>query len=173
VTGDTPPPLSPEGAGQLVLYRTEDGQTRVSCRFEHDSVWLTQAAMAELFQTTPQNITLHIAAIYREVELSEEATCKEYLQVRQEGSRQVSRTLKHYNLSMILAVGYRVRSPRGTQFRQWATARLGEGRPILLFSTPFKYPGAGVAIGNSHAPGSSFLHPSMPRHLSGSHTSRG
>jgi hypothetical protein len=126
VTGDTPPPLSPEGAGQLVLYRTEDGQTRVSCRFEHDSVWLTQAAMAELFQTTPQNITLHIAAIYREVELSEEATCKEYLQVRQEGSRQVSRTLKHYNLSMILAVGYRVRSPRGTQFRQWATARLEE-----------------------------------------------
>jgi hypothetical protein len=127
MTGDSAlPPPSPEGAGQLVLYRTEDGQTRVSCRFEHYSVWLTQAAMAELFQTTPQNITLHIAAIYQEAELSEEATCKEYLQVRQEGSRQVSRTLKHYNLSMILAVGYRVRSPRGTQFRQWATARLEE-----------------------------------------------
>ena len=70
-------------------------------------------------QTTPQNITLHIAAIYQEGELDENSTCKEYLQVRQEGSRQVSRRLKHYNLSAVLAVGYRVRSPRGTQFRQW------------------------------------------------------
>ena len=121
-----PAPLPPEGIGQLVLYTTEDGKTRVSCRFEADSVWLTQAAMADLFQTTPQNVTLHIGAIYQERELLEEATCKEYLQVRQEGPRQVSRHLKHYNLSMILAVGYRVRSPRGTQFRQWATGRLAE-----------------------------------------------
>jgi hypothetical protein len=89
-----------------------------------DSVWLTQAAIADLFETTPQNITLHIGAIYQEEELSEESTCKEYLQVRQEGSRQVSRRLKHYNLKLVLAVGYRVRSPRGTQFRQWATAQL-------------------------------------------------
>jgi hypothetical protein len=119
-----PTPMPPEGTGQLVLYRTEDGRTRISCRFGDDSVWLTQAAMAELFQTTPQNITLHIAAIYQEGELSENLTCKEYLQVRQEGSRQVSRRLKHYNLKLVLAVGYRVRSPRGTQFRQWATAQL-------------------------------------------------
>jgi hypothetical protein len=89
-----------------------------------DSVWLTQAAIAELFETTPQNITLHIGAIYEEGELGEDSTCKEYLQVRQEGSRQVSRRLKHYNLKLVLAVGYRVRSPRGTQFRQWATAQL-------------------------------------------------
>jgi hypothetical protein len=115
-----------EGTGELVLYRTEDGRTRVSCRFEDGSVWLTQAALADLFQTTPQNITLHIAAIYAEGELQEEATCKQYLQVRDEGSRKVGRRLKHYNLNMILAVGYRVRSPRGTQFRQWATARLEE-----------------------------------------------
>ena len=81
------PPVPPEGTGQLVLYRTEDSQTRVSCRFEADSVWLTQAAIADLFQTTPQNVTLHIGAIYQERELLEEATCKEYLQVRQEGSR--------------------------------------------------------------------------------------
>jgi hypothetical protein len=108
----------------MVLYRTEDGRTRVSCRFDDQSVWLTQAAIADLFQTTPQNITLHIGAIYQEGELREDSTCKEYLQVRREGSRQVSRRLKHYNLSVILAVGYRVRSPRGTQFRQWATAQL-------------------------------------------------
>jgi hypothetical protein len=122
----TPPPTPdpPKGTGQLVLYRTEDGRTRISCRLGDDSVWLTQAAMAELFQTTPQNITLHIGAIYEEGELSEDLTCKEYLQVRQEGSRQVSRRLKHYNLKLVLAVGYRVRSPRGTQFRQWATAQL-------------------------------------------------
>jgi hypothetical protein len=82
--------------------------------------------MADLFQTTPQNVTLHIGAIYQERELLEKATCKEYLQVRQEGSRQVSRHLKHYNLNMIPAVGYRVRAPRGTQFRQWATGRLAE-----------------------------------------------
>jgi hypothetical protein len=118
--------VPPEGTGQLVLYRTEDSQTRVSCRFEADSVWLTQAAIADLFQTTPQNVTLHIGAIYQERELLEQATCKEYSQVRQEGSRQVSRHLKRYNLSMILAVGYRVRSQRGTQFRQWATGRLAE-----------------------------------------------
>jgi hypothetical protein len=119
-----PTPVPPEGTGQLVLYRTEDGRTRVSCRFEGDSAWLTQAAIADLFQTTPQNITLHIGAIYQEGELREDATCKEYLQVRQEGGRQVSRRLKHYNLNIILAVGYRVRSPRGTEFRQWATAQL-------------------------------------------------
>jgi hypothetical protein len=119
-----PMPLPPEGTGQLVLYRTEDGRTRISCRLGDDSVWLTQAAIAELFQTTPQNITLHIGAIYQEGELSEGLTCKDYLQVRQEGSRQVSRRLKHYNLKLVLAVGYRVRSPRGMQFRQWATAQL-------------------------------------------------
>jgi hypothetical protein len=116
--------MPPEGTGQLILYRTDDGRTRISCRLGDDSVWLTQAAMAELFQTTPQNITLHIGAIYQEGELTEDLTCKEYLQVRQEGPRQVSRRLKHYNLKLILAVGYRVRSPRGTQFRQWATAQL-------------------------------------------------
>jgi len=82
--------------------------------------------MAELFATTPQNVTMHLAAIYEEGELAGGATCKEFLQVRREGSRQVRRSLQHYNLPAILAVGYRVRSARGTQFRQWATARLEE-----------------------------------------------
>lgn len=98
----------------------------MECRFQDQSIWLTQAQMAELFQTTPQNVTLHLRAIYEEGELNETATCKEYLQVRTEGERQISRSLKHYRLEAILAVGYRVRSLRGTQFRQWATARLSE-----------------------------------------------
>ncbi|MCC5828417.1 MAG: virulence RhuM family protein [Phycisphaeraceae bacterium] len=87
---------------------------------------MTQAAIADLYQTTPQNITQHIKSIYNEGELAPEATCKDYLQVRDEAGRQVHRTLKHYSLDVILAVGYRVRSARGTTFRQWATARLTE-----------------------------------------------
>lgn len=111
---------------ELILYRTEDARTRIEVRLEGGTVWLTQAQMATLFQTTPQNITLHLKAIFREGELLETATCKEYLQVRSEGERQVRRELRHYNLEAILAVGYRVRSPRGVQFRQWATERLRE-----------------------------------------------
>lgn len=117
-------PTPPQSS--LVLYQTEDGQTRVQCRFDEGSIWLTQAQMADLFQTTPQNVTLHLKAIFAEGELSEAATCKDYLQVRREGGRDVSRQLRHYRLEAILAVGYRVRSPRGTQFRQWATSRLTE-----------------------------------------------
>jgi hypothetical protein len=111
---------------EIILYQTEDGRTRIQCRFENDTLWLTQAQIAELFQTTPQNVTLHLKAIFAEGELPELATCKDYLQVRHEGSREVSRNLRHYRLEAILAVGYRVRSHRGTQFRQWATARLSE-----------------------------------------------
>ncbi len=110
----------------IILYQTEDGRTRIQCRFENETIWLTQAQIAELFQTTPQNVTLHLRAIFAASELSEAATCKDYLQVRQEGARAVSRSLRYYRLEAILAVGYRVRSHRGTQFRQWATARLRE-----------------------------------------------
>jgi len=110
--------------GELVLYQTEDGTTRIECRFEDNSLWLTQAQIAELFQTTPQNVTLHLKAIYDENELDPEATCTDYLQVRTEGNREVKRKLQHYRLEAILAIGYRVRSLRGTQFRQWATLRL-------------------------------------------------
>ena len=110
----------------LILYQTEDGRTRVECRFDSDTIWLTQAQIAELFETSPQNITLHLAAIFSEGELIESATCKDYLQVRIEGGREVSRSLRHYRLEAILAVGFRVRSPRGTQFRQWATVRVTE-----------------------------------------------
>jgi hypothetical protein len=110
----------------VILYQTEDGRTHIECRFENEMVWLTQALMADLFQVTPQNVTLHLKAIYEDDELQEEATCKDFLQVRFEGGREVSRRLRFYSLPAILAVGYRVRSHRGTQFRQWATARLSE-----------------------------------------------
>ena len=113
-------------AGEILLYETEDGRTRIECRFAEESLWMTQALMAELFLTTPQNITLHLKALYQEGEIVEAATCKDYLQVRTEGGREVRRSVKHYNLDAILAVGYRVRSSRGTQFRQWATERLRE-----------------------------------------------
>jgi hypothetical protein len=112
--------------GEIILYPRVDGAPALEVRLDGDTVWLTQAQMAELFQTTPQNITLHLKAIFAEGELDEVATCKDYLQVRQEGKRQVSRALRHYDLKAIIAVGYRVRSPRGTQFRIWATERLRE-----------------------------------------------
>ena len=117
---------SPPSIGEIIVYQTEDGRTRVECRFEQETLWLSQAMMAELFQTTPQNITIHLKALYEEGEIDETATCKDYLQVRREGTRDVQRALKHYNLEAILAVGYRVRSERGTQFRRWATERLSE-----------------------------------------------
>jgi hypothetical protein len=113
-------------SGELVLYTSDDGQAHVQLRAVDGSAWVTQAQLAELFQTTTQAMTQHIAAIYAEGELSEVATCNDYLQVRQEGGREVRRNLKHYNLDVILAVGYRVRSARGVQFRRWATTVLSE-----------------------------------------------
>ena len=92
---------------ELIFYQAEDGKTRVEVRLQDETVWLTQAGMAELYQTTPQNITLHLKAIYAEGELGEPATCKEYLQVQKEGGRQVRMARKFYNLPVIIAVGYR------------------------------------------------------------------
>lgn len=113
-------------AGEMILYTTEDGKTSIQLFPVEGTVWMSQAEIGALFQTTPQNITLHIKAIYEEGELEERSTCKDFLQVRSEGGREVSRKLKCYNLNMILAVGYRVRSHRGTQFRKWATVHLEE-----------------------------------------------
>jgi len=129
--------------GELILYRTEDGRAAVQLRAEEGTVWLTQADIAALFGTTPQNITQHVKAVYAEGELTEVATCKELLQVRPEGGREVTRTLKHYSLEMILAIGYRVRSPRGTQFRQWATVHLREYlvKGFVLDDARLKEPG--------------------------------
>lgn len=134
---------------ELILYQTEDGKTRLEVRLQYESVWLTQAGMADLYQTTPQNITLHLKAIYAEGELDEQATCKEYLQVQKEGSRDISRTRKFYDLQAILAVGYRVRSHRGTQFRKWATERLNEYL-VKGFTMDDERLKAGVNIGSDY-----------------------
>lgn len=112
--------------GEILFYQTEEDDTKVEVRIEKDTVWMTQASLAELYGTTPQNITMHLRNIFEEGELDEVSTCKDYLQVQMEGKREVKRKLRHYNLEAILAVGYRVRSLRGTQFRKWATKRLKE-----------------------------------------------
>ncbi len=117
-----PVPL-PSG-GQMLIYR--DGALNLQVRLDGQTVWLTQAGMAELFQTSVPNINIHIRNVLEEGELEQAATIKDYLIVQVEGKRSVRRSVAHYNLDMILAVGYRVRSPRGTQFRQWATAQLRE-----------------------------------------------
>jgi hypothetical protein len=113
-------------AGEFLLYQTEDGRTRVECRFVEDTLWLTQAVMAELYQKDVRTINEHLKNAFEEGELDPQATIRKFRIVRQEGGRQVSRNLDHYNLDAILAVGYRVRSQRGTQFRRWATERLRE-----------------------------------------------
>ena len=111
---------------ELILYASDDGQTKLQLRVEGESVWLSQLELAELFQTTKQNVSLHAQNIFEEGELSAPATVKESLTVQTEGGRQVRRKLTQYNLDLILAIGYRVRSPRGIQFRQWASTHLKE-----------------------------------------------
>ena len=112
--------------GEIILYQTEDGLTKIDVRFEDETVWLTQQQMADLFQSSRSNIVEHIQHIYEEGELDESATCRKFRQVRTEGSRQVTRELPYYNLDMIISLGYRVKSLTATRFRQWATARLKE-----------------------------------------------
>lgn len=111
---------------KIIIYQTQDGQTKIDVRLENETVWLTQNQMAELFQTTKQNVSLHIKNIFEEGELSENSTVKDYLTVQQEGNRKVSRNISYYNLDVIISVGYRVKSLRGTQFRIWATQVLKE-----------------------------------------------
>lgn len=117
-------PIAPRS--ELVLYQTEDGRTRIQCRFADDTLWLTQKQMSELFEIGVGTVNHHLKAIFSERELDAEATIRRYRIVRSEGARAISREIEHYNLPAILAVGYRVRSSRGTQFRQWATERLTE-----------------------------------------------
>jgi prophage maintenance system killer protein len=107
----------------IEIYKTENG-VQVEIKFDGETVWATQKQIAELFQTTPQNITLHLKKVYAEAEIDKISTCKEYLQVQIEGKRAVERKQLYYNIDAILSVGYRVNSKQGTQFRQWATQRL-------------------------------------------------
>ena len=111
---------------EIILYQTEDGRTRVQCRFENETLWLSQALIAELFEKDVRTINEHLVNIYEEGELRREATIRKFRIVRLEGRREVTREVEHYHLDAILAVGFRVRSHRGTQFRQWAIGRLSE-----------------------------------------------
>lgn len=111
---------------ELIIYQTDDGGVKLEVRLRDETVWLTQADMADLFQVSPQNITIHLRNIYDEGELLEEATCKGFLQVQTEGNREVERVRKFYNLDAVISVGYRTQSHIATRFRIWATQRLRE-----------------------------------------------
>ncbi|TBW58160.1 hypothetical protein EZI54_04710 [Marinobacter halodurans] len=106
---------------QVRIFTASDGQARLEVALEAETVWLSQAQMGQLFDTTPENVLMHLQNVFKDEELSEPATTKEFLVVRREGKRQVRRRIKHYNLDAIISVGYRVSSKRATQFRQWAT----------------------------------------------------
>jgi len=138
---------------EIVLYQTEDGRTRIQCRLEGDTLWLTQALIADLFQKDVRTINEHLMNIFEEGELRREATIRKFRIVRKEGGRQVARDVEHYNLEAILAVGYRVRSHRGTQFRQWATARLSEYlvKGFTMDDERLKNPPGPATPGNDHA----------------------
>ena len=111
---------------KIIIYQTDDGAINLEVKMDKDTVWLTQAQMVELFQTTKQNVSLHVNNVYKECELEEKSTVKEYLTVQNEGKRSVRRMVKYYNLDVIISVGYRVKSQRGTQFRIWANRVLKE-----------------------------------------------
>lgn len=112
--------------GKLMIYQNEKGDTKVDVLFCDENIWMTQAAIAELYQTKPQNITQHIKNIYDDGELEENRTCKNYLQVQIEGTREIKRNTKHYSFEMVLAIGYRVRTRIGIHFRNWATSLIHE-----------------------------------------------
>lgn len=112
---------------KIILYKDDDGKVSVNTRFADEDVWLTQAQLAEIYQTTQQNVSLHLQGIYSDNELDDnERTHKKYLLVRQEGKRKVQREIEHYNLDVVIALGYRVQSPIAVRFRRWATQRLHE-----------------------------------------------
>lgn len=115
-----------EENNKILIYTDNDGLTKIDVKLEEDTLWLTQAQMCDLYQTSRTNVVEHIKHIYEEGELEEEATCRKFRQVRQEGERMVNRDIPYYNLDMIIALGYRVRSIIATRFRQWATQRLKE-----------------------------------------------
>jgi hypothetical protein len=119
-------PVSPEDQGEIVIYRADDGNAKIDVRFVDETVWLTQAQLCELYQTSKANISEHIKNIFEEKELDEESTVRKFRTVQEEGNRTVARALTYYNLDMIISIGYRVKSVIATQFRRWATERLKE-----------------------------------------------
>ena len=127
---------------QIIIYKTEDGRIKIDVRFENETVWLSQNALAELFQTTKNNISIHVKNIFEEGELTRNATVKEFLTVQKEGDREVSRDIEYYNLDLIISVGYRIKSSIATTFRQWATEHLREyiGKGFVLDDERLKNP---------------------------------
>ncbi len=138
-----------ENKSELILYQTEDGKTRLEVRLQDETVWLTQKMMSDLFQVAVPTINEHIKNIYAEGELASGATIREFLIVQKEGAREVSRSVEFYNLELIVAVGFRVRSPRGTQFRKWAIDRLNEYM-VKGFTMDDERLKAGVNIGSDY-----------------------
>ncbi len=126
---------------QIAFYQSPDGSVNIEVFYAKENIWLTQKKMAELFNTTPQNITQHLKNIYTEGEIKHESTCKDFLQVQKEGNRNVKRDITFYSLEAIVSVGYRVNSERGTQFRQWATSILKNyiHKGFAIDSNRFKY----------------------------------
>ena len=116
----------PDNQGDIIIYQSEDGVTKIDVRFVDETVWLTQQQMALLFQTSRTNVVEYIKNIYQEGELDPKSTCRDFRQVREEGGRRVARQIPHYNLDMIISLGYRVKSAIATRFRRWATERLKE-----------------------------------------------
>ena len=125
-SGDMADKIGTDEYGEILIYQTDDGQTNIEVKIEDDTVWLTQQQMSELFQTSRTNVVEHIKHIYEEGELDEISTCRNFRQVRKEGNREVTRQIPHYNLDMIISLGYRIKSVIATRFRQWATQRLKE-----------------------------------------------
>ena len=114
-----------QNENNILIYQDDNGITKVNVRFSDEDVWLTQAQLAEIYDTTQENISMHIKNIYKDAELQEDRTYKDFLLVRQEGKRNVQRNIAHYNLDVIIALGYRVQSQVATRFRRWATERNG------------------------------------------------
>lgn len=125
-SGDMADKIGTGECGEILIYQTDNGQTNIEVKIEDDTVWLTQQQMSELFQTSRTNVVEHIKHIYEEGELDEISTCRNFRQVRKEGNREVTRQIPHYNLDMIISLGYRIKSVIATRFRQWATQRLKE-----------------------------------------------
>ena len=126
-----------ENNTQIIIYQTENGETKLEVRLENETVWLSQKLMAALFQTTVANINIHLKNIFEEGELDMKATIKDFLIVRIEGSREVNRTIEYYNLDAIISVGYRIKSNVATRFRQWATQHIKE-YIVKGFGEPFR-----------------------------------
>lgn len=118
--------MSEDNKNGIIIYQDDNGMTKINVRFADEDVWLTQQQLAEIYDTTQENISMHISNIFGDNELDQNRTHKKYLLVRQEGSRKVQRNMDHYNLDMIIALGYRVQSQVATRFRRWATERLHE-----------------------------------------------